>query len=337
MPQINLPQLHVSKFPMNATCAVTTSWDDNDDTNLHISKILNSVKLKGTFYVDPGNPRAPWTTGGELTESQLQELATLHEVGSHTWSHRNLARCDFEEIRQELTKSKEYLEAVSRKPVYGLAYPRGQHSSAAERIVRDCGYLFARTVEEGNVTFPPRNPYAWGVSVHALQRPRLLSRRAHVYVKNMTGDWRKLASRLFAKAQGIKGVWHMFGHSWEILSKPTLQDDFMRICEHVGGRNDVWYATNGMLFLNEELKRRVEIATHAMKDKFVFSVRTNWKNRMCDSNPIPLKLVVPHQWTSHPRINVSTVENGRFHMGRSADAFWIDLFDCVGRVEVTRD
>jgi len=49
------PRLEAVKFQRNAACAVTTSWDDNDAANMEILRILESMKLKRTFYVDPGS------------------------------------------------------------------------------------------------------------------------------------------------------------------------------------------------------------------------------------------------------------------------------------------
>lgn len=177
MAKAERPRLEVAKFPKNASYAVTTSWDDNDDANMEIMEVLRSMNLRGTFYVDIGNPRARRALGNGLTESQLRVIAETNEVGSHTWSHKNLKDCPLGVLREELASSKRYLELIVGKPVLGMAYPWGKHSSEAQRVAQECGYAFARTVDEGCTDFPPSNNFAWGVSIQALTRPRFFQEK----------------------------------------------------------------------------------------------------------------------------------------------------------------
>lgn len=319
-------------FPRNARCAVTTSWDDNERMNLDVSRILDSTQLKGTFYIDPGNPR-----NGGLTESEIRQLAETHEIGSHTWSHINMRKSDAITLRRELTESKASLEIATGYPIVGMAYPWGERSVLAERMVRECGYLYARTVEEGHVNFPPSNKYGWGVSVQALPRPRFLSRKAYTYVRNLAGDWRKLAVKLFERARTSRGAWHLFGHSWEVLREPELEKDLLEVFRHVAGREDVWYATNGMLFLNELIKQNVQIAKQKQDDRFVFSVRLpSAFEYYVRRTPIPLMVVCPANVTKRHRIEVTTSETGNFYMGLDSNRTWIDIFDTKAEVVITR-
>jgi len=332
------PNLQVARFPKNATCAVTTSWDDNDDANMEILRILDSMGLKGTFYVDPGNPGARWAVGNGLTESQLRKLAKDNEVGSHTWSHRNLRQCDANVLREELTRSKEYIQSITKCPVLGLAYPWGEHSLTVQRAVQECGYLFARTVDEGSTTFPPLSPYVWGVSVQALARPRLLSRKAHIYVKNLASDWCKLALKLFERARRTTGVWHLFGHASEILRKPGLKDDLLQVFRYVACREDVWYTTNGMLFLNEMVRRGVRISRSRHDGNLVFRVEARFSPETLPYEiQVPLRLVVPADWADGFNVEVTAAGSGRFAMGRAMGQTWIDLFGSGVKIEVVRE
>jgi len=327
---MNRPELRTAKYPGNAACAVTTSWDDNDSHNLEILEILNSVEMKGTFYISPGKSR---DIG--LTDSQLQTLAATNEIGSHTWSHVNVRRCDVNTLKTELKDSKEYIEKITGSHVHGIAYPWGEYSPKAERMVREHGYLFARTVEEGTLKFPPPNPYTWGVSVQALPRPRLLSRRAHIYFRNLASDWRELAKRLFNRALRTESVWHLFGHAWEIVDRPCLKEDLQEILRKVAGREDVWYATNGMLFLNEMTRRTAEISEQQEGSRSIFRVQVPSSLALSRRVGVPLRLIVPEYWNGRFSVEVTVADSGAFRTGRrSSNEVWLDILGEKARIEV---
>jgi peptidoglycan/xylan/chitin deacetylase (PgdA/CDA1 family) len=318
-----LPTIHVAKFPGNATCAVTCSWDDNDDANLEIARILENIGIRGTFYIDPAGYRPDWAMGGELRSNEIQTLAETHEVGSHTWSHKNLAKSDNNSIQIELTRSKEFLEKVTGRPILGLAYPWGEHSNRVEGIVHDCGYLFARNVRECTIDFPPSNYYSWGTSVHALPRPRLASQNALDYVRYLSGDWRKLALKTFEMALKRRGVWHLFGHACEVL-KPTLNHDFLEIMTHVANRGDVWYATNGMLFQNEILKNntKFEQMRHGASTTFRVSIHRppEW-----DSMNMPVTVCVSAPQRQAEPLNVTPSGPGAAEVKRVGEQVMVDI------------
>jgi peptidoglycan/xylan/chitin deacetylase (PgdA/CDA1 family) len=76
------------------------------------------------------------------TEDQLQS-ALGHPgitVGSHTWSHPNLAALSAEDTRAELGKSLEWLRARFSRVVPWIAYPYGLRSPATEAEARHAGY-----------------------------------------------------------------------------------------------------------------------------------------------------------------------------------------------------
>jgi peptidoglycan/xylan/chitin deacetylase (PgdA/CDA1 family) len=105
---MNRPCLEVARFLENTRCAVTTNWDDNHRSNTETLKILDSMNMRGTFYVDLGNPK--WTGDG-LTDSQLIELAARHEVGSHTWSNLDLNALR----REDPTRRADEIKGVHRR------------------------------------------------------------------------------------------------------------------------------------------------------------------------------------------------------------------------------
>jgi hypothetical protein len=324
-------KLEVARFPRNAVCAVTTSWDDAHEKNNQVSDILGSMKLRGTFYVDPGNK-------GGSTDNQLKALAEQNELGSHTWSHKNLKNSRAEEIRQELTSSKRYIEELTKRKVIGFAYPWGEHSRLSELLVRECGYLFARTVDEGELAFPPANPYVWGISIHAMTKPRLLSKKGFIYVKHLSNKWPTVAKSLLNRARESHGVWHLFGHAWEVLERPRLKDEFLDVCRYVSNQPDIWYTSNGALFLNEFVRANAQIIECHSDRGFLFKVKTKSAAKdLTAESPVPLRYFVPRSRKDSSSVAVVTSPTGRYEMGTQDErGGWINIYDDEAFVEIMK-
>ena len=60
------------------------------------------------------------------------------------------------------------------------------------------------------------------------------------------GDWVALGKRLFDRVLREGGVWHLFGHSWEIEQR-GLWDGLAELTRYVARRPGVTYLTNGGL------------------------------------------------------------------------------------------
>ncbi len=70
----------------------------------------------------------------------------LVEIGSHAYTHRSLGLISAEEVRAEVTKSKEHLEDRLGTPIRSFAYPFGTRtdfSAETERAIADAGYTIA--------------------------------------------------------------------------------------------------------------------------------------------------------------------------------------------------
>jgi peptidoglycan/xylan/chitin deacetylase (PgdA/CDA1 family) len=62
------------------------------------------------------------------------------EIGSHGCSHRALTALSFDEMKDELKRSKETLENIINRRVTLLALPHGFGSRVIERAAREAGY-----------------------------------------------------------------------------------------------------------------------------------------------------------------------------------------------------
>ena len=95
--------------------------------------------------------------GDQLTTGDLHRwIAAGNFLGNHTWDHPLLNMCEPQEQRQQIAAAHEWLTDNFSLDNLLFAYPNGNHSPAAEAILRELGYavgvLFDHRVHRG------RNP-----------------------------------------------------------------------------------------------------------------------------------------------------------------------------------
>ncbi len=76
-----------------------------------------------------------------LSADELRALAREGmEIGSHSHTHRRLARCTPDEVRSELLLSRQVLGEVLGHPVTAMCYPYGSQGRRVRRLTREAGY-----------------------------------------------------------------------------------------------------------------------------------------------------------------------------------------------------
>jgi peptidoglycan-N-acetylglucosamine deacetylase len=230
---------------------VTTSWDDGHPADFRLADLLNRYNLPATFYCP---------LKGEDGRATLcpEELRRLHsagfEIGAHSVTHPVLTAIPPAEARHEIFRSKSLLQDLLGGEVRMFCYPRGRANAYTIGCVKDAGYCGARGTRLLSIekTFAP---FLMPTSVQAVpHRPidyvkNLTRRRAwgalYHYCRDLRpySDWVTLGRRLFDDALTSGGIWHLWGHSWEI-EKSGLWCDLERLCDYVSGRPGVLYLTN---------------------------------------------------------------------------------------------
>ena len=238
---------------MGKPTIVTTSWDDGHAVDLRIAELLNSRGLPGTFYVPIQNEGKP-----TLGRAQIRSLSCgRFEIGSHGLSHRVLTELSTEEVRQEATSSMRVLEDILGSRVQSFCYPKGRYHRWTQNCVREAGYSGARTTEmlavrlEFGAFEMPTTLQAYPHTRLAYMRnlvKRVQLRKLPLYLTRF-GDlptWVKLGKRLFDSVQRDGGLWHLYGHSWEI-ERHNLWEDLREMLDYVSGRANALYLTNGQV------------------------------------------------------------------------------------------
>jgi peptidoglycan/xylan/chitin deacetylase (PgdA/CDA1 family) len=236
---------------MEKRCVVTTSWDDGDRADLKIAELLRSRGIRGTFYV----PVKPYRRGSALDRTELRALSSENfEVGAHGFSHKLLWKLPAEELAREVAPCKPFLEDILGTEVRMFCYPRGRYDSNVTRTLKEAGYWGARTVRM-LATRLEFNPYEMPTTVQIFPHPKLSYLRnvasarkiesLHVCLSHILelGNWLELGKRLFDSVLQGGGIWHLYGHSWEI-DELHLWDDLKQMLDYVCMRKDVMYLTN---------------------------------------------------------------------------------------------
>jgi peptidoglycan-N-acetylglucosamine deacetylase len=202
---------------------MTTSWDDGHPYDLRLAKLLAKYALSGTFYVPRSGPRAV------MSVAAIRELAHAFEIGAHTLEHLALNRLSESDTMTQLCGSRGWIEDVTGSPCRTFCFPEGKFRQGQLRLVREAGFAAARTTELLSNDYPR--------CVHGLfvirTTVQAFPHRPIAYVKNSlrrlspavifappralrSGDWVALAKALFLRTKSHGGVFHLWGHSWEI-------------------------------------------------------------------------------------------------------------------------
>ncbi|MFV0457792.1 MAG: polysaccharide deacetylase family protein [Actinomycetales bacterium] len=206
-------------MPEAKTLTVTTSWDDGHPLDLRVADLLDKYAVKGTFYVAPRNIEFP--ASGRIDPVQLADLAGRHEIGAHTMTHRRLPQLDDATAHREIADSKSYLEDQLSTAVPSFCYPGGQYHRRHLKMVLAAGFRTARTVRRhhvGDVANRLQIPTTMHCYRHLSDAPWLMGwtrgrllRGARYYLA-----WDELAIALFERSLAAGGVYHLWGHSWEL-------------------------------------------------------------------------------------------------------------------------
>lgn len=236
---------------------ITTSWDDGSPLDVRLCSILKQNRIEGTIYAPVMNAEIEVMNAGSL-----KELSRDFEIGGHTYNHTVLTLANKEKIDEELCKSKEQIERITGREVISFCYPKGKYNKDVIERVKKAGYKGARTIKVFRTT--PSHPYEHDTTVHAADK-LLCPKMAYLF----TTDCRGLAFRLLLKRDIFRrwdviakrtldyvlengGIWHMWGHSWEIDQNndwPLLKDVLEYTRLH-GGEYGAEFVTNGEIFTN---------------------------------------------------------------------------------------
>lgn len=202
---------------------VTTSWDDGHPLDRRIADLLARYGLRGTFYVPLRNARPT------MLPHEIRELSASFEIGAHTVNHVRLRKLSPSEARREIADSKLQLEDILGKPCSAFCFPGGSYTRTHLQMLREAGFAAARTVEllsfrrplmrQGIAVIPTTlQAYPHGAASYLRNAAKRVSVTAlwDLLLRFRTNSWPAFAGALLEHAASTGGVFHLWGHSWEI-------------------------------------------------------------------------------------------------------------------------
>ncbi|HSW79456.1 MAG TPA: polysaccharide deacetylase family protein [Candidatus Saccharimonadales bacterium] len=235
---------------------VTTSWDDGHKLDMRLARLLKKYGLKGTFYIAPEDRE--FTPGDRLNKDEIKRLSKSFEIGAHTMTHPRLPQVDDSTAKQEIITSKIWLEQQIGQPIKSFCYPGGAYDSEHVKMVKDAGFSYGRTVSRF-CKRKPKKAFEAGTTIHAYRHwsdaPKILLFAKFHPAKfyRYLIHWDKLATALYDEISSRGGVFHLWGHSWEIDANGDW-DRLEAVFKYISKQPSVQYVTNEELLWKQERK-----------------------------------------------------------------------------------
>lgn len=234
---------------------VTTSWDDGSSFDTKLLLLLDKYNINGTFYLSKS------TTS--LDNNMIRLISKHYEIGAHGLNHSKLTELPGDMVREEVEGSKYWLEDIISRGIRMFCYPYGLYNDQVKKVVQSSGFVGARTAQNFQFALG-KDPFAIQVSLQVFPFPvypwkkhrlKFLVYRNWSYLKNIAGldlplsaltSWSKLAIAAFDWAANHGGVWHIWGHSWEI-EKHDMWRELEKVLKYAEKRTDCMYVANEYL------------------------------------------------------------------------------------------
>lgn len=137
---------------------VGITFDDAYEDTPRAVELLRERGLRASVYVTTGQIGS----GPMIRREQLERLARQPEtveLGAHTVNHPPLDELSIEEIRREVSDSKQALEQMINRSVNTFAYPFGAYDARVRASVIDAGFNSAAAVKNA-LSHPDDDPWA---------------------------------------------------------------------------------------------------------------------------------------------------------------------------------
>ncbi|MFD1955010.1 polysaccharide deacetylase family protein [Paenibacillus thailandensis] len=209
-------------FPGGKHKALTMSYDDGRGADRRLVDIFNRHGIKGTFHINSGL----LGQGDRIAEDEVRQLYAGHEISAHTATHPTIARSPREQLVEEIIEDRKRLESIAGYTVRGMSYPNGSYSRDIKAMLPWLGIEYARTVVSTGHYGMPDDWLEWNPTCH---HKRDLMQHAETFAGLHKSQYLYLL--------------YVWGHSYEFDNDgnwPLIEE----FCAYIGGRDDIWYATN---------------------------------------------------------------------------------------------
>lgn len=244
------------RFPKGKKKALTLSYDDGVEQDIRLMEIMKRNGIKGTFnlnsacYREEGAVYEPGEIQRRMSEKEVTSLYkdSGMEVAVHGLTHPFLERLPDNLCIAEITKDRENLEKQFGVIVRGAAYPYGTYSDKVVGMMRMAGIAYARTTISTEKFDIPQDWLRLNPTCHHVNPA--LRELATDFVEERRRD------------RGYPLLFYLWGHSYE-FEKDDNWEVIERFASYVGGRKDIWYATNIEIYEYVEAYRNLVFSMDA--------------------------------------------------------------------------
>ncbi len=215
---------------------LTLSYDDGVVQDIRLIEIMNKYGLKGTFNINTGTYLSEDTVRNEfkgklkLSEAKDLYINSGHEVAVHSLTHPFLENLDSSEIIHEIIEDRKNIEKEFGTIARGMAYPFGTYNDTVIDVLEKCKIAYARTVSPTYRFMLPQN---W----------LLLNPTCHHNCERLDELAKRFVEPSALTEWGYVEMFYLWGHSYEFDTNDNW-DVIEKFAEFVGGRDNIWYATN---------------------------------------------------------------------------------------------
>lgn len=241
----------------------TTSWDDGNAFDHKLYELLKFFKIKGTLYIPE---RCKYRT---LSETDVRKMSQYFEIGAHSLTHQDLTTLNTDEAEYEISMSKIYIEELTGITCSMFCYPFGKFNETVKEMVKLSGYRGARIVSpdfcEASILHEFHLPTTIQACMHTKDitkklnsipsNHQSLSQHFLTYMNTFTLNeineysWFEIAAFIYAEVKAKDGVFHLWGHSWEI-EQQNLWEELEKFFQLITKDKKTSFLTNGELFRN---------------------------------------------------------------------------------------
>ncbi len=228
------------RFPDFKNKAVTLSYDDGVRQDKRLISIMKKHGLKGTFNINGGMFSGSYdgTEKGRMTVQEALELyiPSGMEVAVHGYNHLSLPLVDSALAVNDVVSDRKELERIFGGIINGMAYANGVYDDKSVEILRSCGIKYARTIVSTEKFSLPSDWLRLPATCHH-NNPKLMELAKSFVEKTERSYWWANQAQLF----------YLWGHSFEFDNNDNwyVIEEF---AEYIGGREEIWYATNGEIY-----------------------------------------------------------------------------------------
>lgn len=220
------------RFPDFKWKALTLSYDDGVQADKRLIAILNKHGIKATFNVNTGLAGQ----GDRIPMSEWKELYAGHELAVHGQKHLSLIDVPTAIALNDVLEDRKSLEKLLEKPVTGMAYAYGTFNDEVVQMLKECGIDYSRTVISTGRFDVPKDWLRLPATCH--HNDTRLNELAKTFAElSANGPYWRNHPKLF----------YLWGHSYEFNNQDNWEviEEFAK---YVGGREEIWYATNGEIY-----------------------------------------------------------------------------------------